>query len=285
MKLRLIFFISIIACMLCSCNPKPYYQICTVASDLPKNSAEAFIYTDNQLKIEYDFWSNGGSIQFTVTNQSNEMINLDLSKSFCIKNGVAFDYFRNRLSSSSSTSTFAEITTSTSSSVAYFEKSIVSIPPHSSKVLKEYNFANSHFEDCDLYEKPSKNEESSLSFTSSNSPVNVENYITYTVGENSTEHTVINNFFISNIANQHYDATIFKDKVGCESDWINSKGEMFIKTSPTQFYYKYKPRTQIRNKTNVRKKDASQKESVTSRIRNVFSSPSGDSQVDAIYGN
>lgn len=239
---------------LCSCSPKYYYQICDVSSDLKKGYDNAYTFENEQLKISYNFWSNGGSIKFNLTNLSNEMIVLDLSKSFCIKNSIAQDYYQNRIQYTSNAFSFIELAASTSSSIAYIEPKVIAIPPHSSRIIKEFKFLNSHYQDCDLYESPSKDEESYLTFNTTSSPLIIDNFITYTIGNDSTEHIIENRFYVSRISNQHHDATVRLEKSGCDSDWGNKKSEVFINTSPTQFYYIYiSLRIKTRTKPMLRK--------------------------------
>lgn len=55
-----------------------------------------FSYNENDLTIDYDFWSDHGKVGFIITNNTNEDIYIDLSRSFLIVNGMTFDYCRNR---------------------------------------------------------------------------------------------------------------------------------------------------------------------------------------------
>lgn len=271
MKKSLLF--GLLTLVMCSCNTLPHYQICNVSSDLPKSTTGAYEYKSNACDVVYNFWSEGGVFSFLIVNNSDDIIYIDLSKSFLIKNGIAYDYYLNRVSSSSSSFISSETTalsgsalgfwniygkkvpgsltatasssagSSKSSSVSYEEKPIVAIPPHASKVFSEYQLMNSRFMDCDLYENTSKKETASLSFNQSTSPINFSNYICYRIGNQPEEYIIDNSFYISQISNQHYDATIHKIDQGCPNE-AKEQTEVFIRTSPTQFYIEYKPKTQ-----------------------------------------
>ena len=162
---------------------------------------------------------------------------MDLSKSFLIKNGVAYDYFLNRtigtsksVSSAKSKSEsgtvygywknirdykgnqyFGSITStksetmafSESSSVSYVEKPIIAIPPHSLKVFSEYLLASDRFTFNNLREKPIGDECFTLSFDSSNAPLNFINYLCYKVGEDGPEKIIKNSFYVREISNQN----------------------------------------------------------------------------------
>lgn len=54
-----------------------------------------FCYNENDLTIDYDFWSDHGKVGFIITNNTDEDIFIDLSRSFLIVNGMTFDYYRN----------------------------------------------------------------------------------------------------------------------------------------------------------------------------------------------
>lgn len=270
--------------LLSSCSTlTSYYQICKVSSDLPTSANGAYEYKNSACDISYDFWTDGGSVSFIVTNNTNEILYVDLSKSFLIKNGIAYDYFLNRTTSSTASiassqssgaagtalgywnyfgkkipgsitaSSASSVGSQKSSSVAFEEKPVVAIPPHAAKVFSEYTIMSNHFKDCDLYESPSKKEQASMSFNLSNTPVTFTNYICYRVGDSNTDNFIENSFYVSQVSNQHHDATFHKVDVGCPSDEYKTKESVFIRTSPKEFFIKYTPRTQMKSQTGVKK--------------------------------
>lgn len=271
---KYLFIIPLVA-LLSSCSTlTSYYQICKVSSDLPTSTTGAYEFKNSACDVTYDFWNDGGSISFIVTNNTNDILYIDLSKSFLIKNGIAYDYFLNRTTSYSAsvassqsagaagtalgywnylgkkipgsiTATSASsVGSQKTSSVAFEEKPIVAIPPHAAKIFSEYSIMSIRYSDCDLYESPSKKEKASMTFNLTNSPVTFTNYICYRVGDNDTDKFIENSFYVSAVANQHYDATFHKVDVGCPSDKYETKERVFIRTSPQEFYIKYTPETQ-----------------------------------------
>lgn len=283
--------------MISSCSVSNYYQICEISSDLDKTSDGAYEYKVGDCKINYDFWSDNGQITFSVTNNSNEMMYIDLTKSFLIKNGIAFDYFLNRSNTSSAAMSYSNTTASSasvygylyspfdkypakisstygekqaslkSSSITIEESPIVIIPPHATKILSEYSLMVNRFVDCDLYESPSKNESTSMDFYSDNSPLNFTNYISFRIGENGMEQTIENKFYISKVTNFHQDAVLELVNTKCANDVYSDWKYIFIKSSPTEFYIKYQPRKQ--KKSNQRQ---------TSKGKN-----NGQPSIDDIY--
>lgn len=267
-------FLIPLAVLLSSCSTRSYFQICKVTSDLPTSQSGAYEYKNSDCDVTYNFWADGGSVCFVVTNNTNEILSIDLSKSFLIKNGFAYDYYLNRTASTSSAvvtskssgtsgtalgywnflgqkvpgsisaSSASSVDTQKSYSLSYEEKSVVAIPPHASKVFSEYTIMSNRFKDCDLYESPSKNDQVSMSFNRSTSPVTFTNSICYRVGNNDADQFIENSFYVSEVSNKHYKATIHKVKEGCPSDLNKKKVEQFIKTSPKEFFIPYKPRPQ-----------------------------------------
>lgn len=278
------FILAIVAvAMLTSCTTYHRYQICKVSSELPTSSTGAYEYKNSACNVVYDFWSEGGDVYFIITNNTNDFLNIDLSKSFLIKNGIAYDYFLNRTSTTSASSITSKsasasgtalgfwnnyaykvpgsITATTSNSIGsqkttaitFEEVPVVVIPPHASKAFSEYSIMRNRYQDCNLYEAPSKAEEAKMSFNLANSPVAFTNYICYRVGNNTSDQFIENNFYISEVSNQHKDATFHKEKIGCSSDTYQKTQNVFIKTSPKEFYITYMARSQKKASFDVKK--------------------------------
>ncbi len=266
--MKKIFLLIFLAASLSSCR-STYYQVCKVASDLPTSTNGAYAYTDPDCEVSYDFWSNGGSVDFVVTNNSDKILYVDLSKSFFVKNGVAYDYYLNRTISTASYSSSSKssgvagtalgywnyfgkqvpgsVTAATantessqkSMSVAFEEKQIVAIPPFASKIFSEYMIMKGIFHDCDLEQYPSKKENASMYFDLSTTPVAFTNFICYRVGDDGQERYVENCFYVSEVSNKHEKAVIHKVKKGCPSEEFKKEEKVFIRTSPKEFYHVY----------------------------------------------
>lgn len=90
-------------------------------------------------------------------------------------------------------------TTSTSSTLGVKEQKIVAIPPHTSKIVTEYAINHLLILNCDLDRYPE--DQASITYDASNSPLTFSNYITYRLGDNEKENVVKNEFYISKITN------------------------------------------------------------------------------------
>lgn len=83
--------------ILTSCAPSVYYQVCTTESENVKKLQEKLIYENDVCIISYNFWQEYGNIGFLFTNKTNRDISINLRECFFIRNGIAYDYFQNRI--------------------------------------------------------------------------------------------------------------------------------------------------------------------------------------------
>lgn len=89
----------ILLCLLVGCTSynNSFYQVYeNKLSDNINMDKDNIYYEDDNCKIIYNFWSNGGNAGFSFYNKTNKNIYLDLEESFFIKNGIAYSYFQNR---------------------------------------------------------------------------------------------------------------------------------------------------------------------------------------------
>jgi hypothetical protein len=121
-----------------------YYEYIQLLSTKPVNENApitqtngGIIYEDDDCAIFYKFWNEGGNPGFEFYNKTDKIIYIDLSKTFFIKNGTAYDYFQqetitNTKSSSASTSEYFKLsaTHSYSSSISqYYSGNFGYVPP------------------------------------------------------------------------------------------------------------------------------------------------------------
>lgn len=84
---------------MCSCAGTQFHQIYDAQSDTVKfsESNTVMTYEDPNCRIEYNLWSENGNAGFTFYNKSDEVIHLLLNQSFYVLNGMAYDYFQDRI--------------------------------------------------------------------------------------------------------------------------------------------------------------------------------------------
>ena len=85
----------ILMVLLCSCNN--YLQLVQIQGkeDISIKD-DRLVYEDANCKISYNFWCEGGYSGFEFHNKTDQMIKIDLSECFFIKNGYANDYYQDR---------------------------------------------------------------------------------------------------------------------------------------------------------------------------------------------
>ncbi len=96
----------------------------TSADSKIKESYGGMLYEDDICAIYYNFWSEGGNMGYIFHNKTDEIIYLDLGKSFFIINGIAHDCFGNRTYMNSQSTTSASSTTHINNSTSSYTKSV-----------------------------------------------------------------------------------------------------------------------------------------------------------------
>lgn len=218
---------------LTSCVSKSYFQVYkTAPSDKLVVKNNLLVYEDENCKVSYNLWGDGGNIGFQFFNKTDKNIYLNLEESFFILNGFSYNYYRSRVftSSTSSGATTSRGTTATKSvtgynyldliqtniisatntvglmtssgfSVSYNEEKIVCIPSKTSKIISEYSINQSLFRDCDLFKYPTKKQIKSKTFSKEQSPLVFSNRIAYTCGQNDNLTKFENEFYVTEISN------------------------------------------------------------------------------------
>lgn len=271
--IKKLFLFSCLLALVTSCSPSlyPFYEICSVASNLPTDKQDNYVYSDEYCSISYNFWCEGGNPGFSFFNKTDEIIYIDLGKSFFVNNGIAYDYYLNRSYSNSvsnsisvsgsasataygllapifnayspiipgsvSASKSSNSSSSTSSAKTTEEKRIIAIPPHSSKVVTEYTITSELFYNCDQDITPKYGTSPVYNFEGLNSPVSFSNYIVYNVGESKNSIAVTNDFYISSIQFLAYDMVGKKIEEGCPNEKVQKN--VFKDHSPKKFYIEY----------------------------------------------
>lgn len=260
-----------IALFLTSCATTSFYQVYkAIPSDNLITKDNYLVYEDDNCKVSYNLWDEGGNIGFRFYNKTNKNIYLNLEESFFILNGISYDYYKNRVFTNSSTSgaTTARSATASKSvtginyldllqtnriqaassvglmassgySISYNEEKVICIPSKTSKFITEYNINESLFRDCNLFKYPTKKQIKSKSFSKAESPIVFSNRIAYTVGQTENLIKFENKFYVTEISN-------YPESEILESKYDESCGQKsmtmskyFKNVSPDKFYIKY----------------------------------------------
>lgn len=259
MKTRKLLYAISIVLLMTSCATTSFYQVYNVKpiEESITNTDELF-FEDENCKISYNLWENGGTIGFNFQNKTDNNIYVKLNESNFILNGFAYDYFKNRTFTTSESKSASTSNTSTgsvavtginlynniqtnqvkssssaniSSSVGYAvsikEDSLICIPPNTTKRVSEYSINNALIRNCDLFKYPRRKEIKTKAYTAEKSPIVFSNRITYEINGNSK--LVENDFFVSEITNYP------------ESEFFESKYDEYCgqKSSVQTKYYKF----------------------------------------------
>jgi len=266
MKTNFFIIISLIVVLSTSCATPAFYQVCktTPESNITMKD-NLLVYEDNNCKVFYNLWGDGGSVGFQFYNKTEINIYLNLEECFFISNGVANNYFKNRVytysTNTGSTQSVAKsmtginylqliqtnnasvnVMSSNGRSISSKEDNIICIPALTSKIIKEYSVTETPYRDCDLLRNPTKTQIKTLTFDKGNSPIVFSNRIEYKVGQTGTPIKFENKFFVSEITNYPKSEIIeSKDDKYCGEviSTTNEKIEYFKNVSPDKFYIKY----------------------------------------------
>lgn len=269
MKIRKLLYAISIGLLMTSCATTSFYQVYNVKPNQETiQKTENLFFEDENCKISYNLWANGGNIGFNIYNKTNENIYVNLNESNFVLNGFAYDYYKNRTFTTSESKSASDSKTSTgsvaviginvydniqtnqvkssssaniSSSVGYAvtvkEDSIICIPAKTTKRISEYSINNTLIRNCDLFKYPSRKTIKTKSYSIEQSPLIFSNIITYKAkGERIT---VKNEFYVSEITN--YPATEFfeykYDEYCGQKSKSKTKYYKFYDTD--KFYIKY----------------------------------------------
>jgi hypothetical protein len=259
MKTKKLLYVFGIVLLMSSCATTSFYQVYNVK---PTNESitnvEELFFEDDNCKISYNLWGNGGNIGFNFYNKTDKNVYVRLNESNFILNGFAYDYFKNRTfttsesnsASASNTSTgsvavtginvynniqtnqvksssSANISSSVGFAVSIKEDSIICIPPKTTKRISEYSINNALIRNCDLFKYPRTKEIKTKAYSAEKSPIVFSNRITYEI--NGSLKLVENEFFVSEITNYP------------ESEFLESKYDEYCgqKSYNQTEYYKF----------------------------------------------
>jgi hypothetical protein len=257
--------------VLASCKSNVFYQIYKAEPTVALAEVNGvFQYEDDQCVITYDLWADGGNVGFRFFNKTDQNIYVNLEETFFIRNGTAFNYYKNRVfsqsSSTGSTETLdatkakyvedldnvqlqkttrrtrrqsVEIVNSSETGVTYAEEKVVVIPGKASKVFQEHLAANTLYRDCDLKKYPKGKKEDKKTFTAETSPLVFSNRIVYITGNDGKRKQVENGFYVSEISNiSEKGATEMRREEFCDQK-SKIKTRQFKAPAPVKFYYRY----------------------------------------------
>ena len=82
---------TVLSMSLTSCETLSYQVYEVKSSDLIQRE-NSLVFENEDCKVSYNLWEYNGSMAFIFENKSEKDIFIDMSQTFFIKNGAAFDY-------------------------------------------------------------------------------------------------------------------------------------------------------------------------------------------------
>lgn len=261
--------------LLTSCATPNYYQVYDVETVGLKDQGDVLVYENEDVIISYSLWGESGNLSFVFQNKLNENLYLIMPQCFLIHNGWALDYYDDNTYSYTATNTTtaavsaqaslygftqhynhwhpasisrgAAIASSSSNSntVTYKAPTTICIPDHSSKVVEGFNITKTVHLECDKTKSNfPKYSSLYLQFEQSNSPLTINNVLTYsTNAEGKNAKIVENMFWVKSITNYSekgaFDQYTQKDCV----TGLPTTVKTFKMAQPNRFYNIYNKQT------------------------------------------
>ena len=226
------------------------------------------VFENEDCKVSYNLWGNGGSMAFIFENKTDRDIFIDMTQSFFIKNGAAFDYYADRtyearsyagISAGYSVSGYTRLynyftgvyrapaalslkeSAGLSNAVTVREPEFVCIPAKSHKIISVYEIDPRRVITCDKKKDYPKTTAMVETYSEDNTPLRLNNRIAYSFEEsNKSLKHIDNSFWVSSVQNFR-DKWIFEEKkenVGCYAN-VKKKVKYFKVKGPNLFYITY----------------------------------------------
>lgn len=255
-----------VSLLLSSCS-KVFYQVYNTEAPGMVEDESSLVYENEDCRLLYNLWAEGGNAGFVIQNKTEKDLFLILSQTFFIKNGKAFDYFKNREYANTESIDYSSGITASgkfydlvniwgdwhkvpkglsfktgkvkgrSSTITTKEASVVCIPAHSYKFIKEYSISDRLIKTCDRRQLYPKRESRPVYFTKEDSPLSFKNRISYSFDKDggALKH-IENEFWISEVINYSKKKALDKKKYKeCEGDYTEII-YVFNVASPKKFY-------------------------------------------------
>lgn len=241
-----------------------------------KNVDGGMLYENADCAIFYKLWDEGGNAGFEIHNKTDKMIYVDLSKSFFVKNGIAYNYFLNREwgnASSSSVQSSNSVAVTTTNTSSYYSAGTGSVSlkfkdPAVTNTTTSTGYASTSTSTKSQMRKEEKivavpphkskliteysisnslvvdcameqypaEKSKKLTYTKDNSPLKFSNYITYNKGEGTAETVIENEFYVSSVIN--YAEPTITEYVERAETCENLKHPDAVTTTYVSDYYK-----------------------------------------------
>ena len=257
-----------------SCSQN-FYQVYTMDSNDLKMQDNSLLFENADCQVSYNFWSDGGHVSFAFKNKTDKDIFINMNESFLVVNGNAHNYFEAKtytygsayattigygeslgVSLSGNTGIWANKQYTASAGVAASvqsrsaimntvsrkEQEIVCIPANSFKTFSKFCLSPVIYQKCVKKVDFPSNRASLAKFDSHNSPIILNNRLTYGFQNDNMDNHIDNVFWLGQIENYSEKSAIEKSsEKGCY-DLVSKEIRHFKIGKPSQFYRHYQKR-------------------------------------------
>jgi hypothetical protein len=256
-KILFIFVVTVMS----SCTTYYYqiYQAVPSNKSIVSNDHQLF-YEDENCRVSYNLWDEGGNVGFMFYNKTDQNIYINLQESFFVLNGMANNYFKDRVYTTTKGTDLAasggvsfasfnytnlfqsnKVTLSDRYTISYNEEKTVCIPAKTSKSISEYKINLALYRDCDLFKFPSHRQIKPKKFDESKSPFIFCNLIAYSLGSSANNLIKLKNeFYVSEITNYPVDEISEPRKDEFCGEKSTLPNEYLKPEAPNRFFIKYK---------------------------------------------
>lgn len=250
------------------------YQVYEVNSSNLIQKDNSMVFENEDCKVRYNLWAHNGSMSFVFENKTDKDIFIDMSQSFFIKNGEAFNFYLNRtfetrtfdainigynytVSSSlsvldnrswwpnqyavsSSHGYMANLKKGFSSGITIKEPENICIPAKSYKVVEGYRIRPVFRKTCDKKLDYPNSVSVLANYSESNSPLKFANRIAYSFEEgNKSLKFIENSFWLESVKNYSNKEAVEKIKKDVCKKEFAPKVKVFKIGGPNLFYVTY----------------------------------------------
>lgn len=257
-----------------SCSQN-FYQVYTMDSNDLKMQDNSLLFENADCQVSYNFWSDGGYVSFAFKNKTDKDIFINMNESFLVVNGNAHNYFEAKtytygsayatttgygeslgVSLSGNTGIWSNKQYTASAGVAASvqsrsaimntvsrkEQEIVCIPANSFKTFSKFCLSPVIYQKCVKKVDFPSSRASLAKFDSNNSPIIMNNRLTYGFKNDAMDKHIDNVFWLGEIENFSEKSAIEKsNEKGCY-DIVSKEIRHFKIGKPSQFYRHYQKR-------------------------------------------
>ncbi len=237
------------------------YQVVSVKSPSLEKKDKGLVYKKDNVTLNYNLWGSQGNLKYQIVNQSNEIMYVDLKRSFFIKDSNAYSYHPNQTTQTKPSLYLnpdkerqqddtlivqglypsVDRLNEGSEKTDLSSKETIMVPPKSKKTILSFKVKQDIFEFCDLKRDVSRADTAVKNFSMGNTPMTFENYLVYSFDKNFENTSKIRNkFWVEKLTNlDSYNFVVETEKPDPCKDDETIERDVIKEKDKDKFYIKY----------------------------------------------